>query len=182
MSGITVTTDLDYLIPELRVRLGDTDSTAYRYLDEWLRVSLVSALKSLQRWWRIRYLIDETTYVVTRYPLSTFTMAEPPVIQQQDEIPIIIMASILTKSGVLQNTSWTIGSWRDAEIAVSNIESGKMKDSSLMRDWAELEMYLLPPTKRLTGVVRSSIPGAEEYAGDDDVATQTSTVSSSSIL
>ncbi len=163
MAGITTTTDLDYLIPELRARLGDTDPTAYRYLDEWLRVSLVSALKSLQRWWRIRYTIDETTYVVSRYEGSTFLMDEPPVIQQQDETPILIMASILTKSGVLQNTSWTVGSWRDAEIAVSNIESGKMKDSSLGRDWNELAMYILPPTKRLTGVVRTDIPGSLEY-------------------
>lgn len=163
MSGITTTTDLDYLIPELRARLGDTDETAYRYLDEWLRVSLVSALKALQRWWRIRYTIDETTYVVSRYEGSTFLFDEPPVIQQQDETPIVIMASILTKSGVLQNSSWAIGSWRDAEIAVSNIESGRLRDSSLARDWEELGYYILPPTKRLTGVVRTSIPGAEEY-------------------
>lgn len=163
MSGITVTTDLDYLIPELRARLGDTDATAYRYLDEWLRVSLVSSLKSLQRWWRIRYTIEEVTYVVSRWPDSTFLVDEPPVIQQQDETPIVIMASILTKSGTLQNSSWTTGSWRDAEIAVSNIESGKLKDSSLVRDWNELQMYILPPTKRLTGVVRTEIPGALEY-------------------
>lgn len=163
MSGITVETGLDYLLPELRNRLGDTDPASYRYLDEWLRVSLVSALKSLQRWWRIRYVIDETTYLVSRYEGSTFTTDEPPVIQQQDEVPIVIMASILTKSGVLQNSSWTVGSWRDAEIAVSNIESGKLKESSLNRDWQELSMYILPPTKKLTGVVRSTIPGAPEY-------------------
>jgi hypothetical protein len=163
MTGITVTTDLDYLLPELRARLGDTDETAYRYLDEWLRVSLVSALKALQRWWRIRYTIDETTYIVARYAESTFLVDEPPVIQQWDETPIVIMASILTKSGVLQNSSWTTGSWRDAEIAVSNIESGRIKDSSLTRDWNELEMYILPPTRKLTGIVRTSIPGSEEY-------------------
>lgn len=165
MAGITVTTDLDYLIPELRYRLQDTDETAYRYLDEWLRVALVSALKALQRWWRIRYVIDETNYTVTRYSGSTFLVDEPPVIQQHDEIPIIIMASILTKSGVLQNNSWNVGSWRDAEIAVSNIESGRLKETSLKMDWGELEMYILPPTRRLTGIVRSPIPGAEEYNG-----------------
>lgn len=163
MAGISVPTDLDYLIPELRARLGDTDETAYRYLDEWLRVSLVSALKAMQRWWRIKYVIDETTYTVTRYSGSTFIFDEPPVIQQQDETPILIMASILTKSGVLQNNSWTVGSWRDAEIAVSNIEGSRIKDSSLDRDWKELEYYLLPPTKKLTGVIRTSVPGSEEY-------------------
>lgn len=163
MAGIPIPTGLDYLIPELRVRIGDTDET--RYLDEWLRVSLVTALKALQRWWRIRYTIDETTYVVSRYSGSTFTIDEPPVIQQQDEVPIIIMAAILVKDGSLESSSWTLGSWRDAEVSVSNIESGRVKDSSLVRLWRELEYYILPPTKGLFGVVRTDIPGAEEYNG-----------------
>jgi hypothetical protein len=163
MSGITDATELDFLLPELRFRLGDTDETAYRYLDEWLKVALVSALKSLQRWWRIRYIIDETTYVVTRYEDSTFLIDEPPTIMTNDQTPIIIMASILVKSGVLQNSSWTIGSWRDAEVAVSNIESGKIKEGSIQRDWNELLWYLKPPTRRLGIPTRDSIPGANEY-------------------
>lgn len=160
---IETATDLDYLIEELRFRIGDTDSTAYRYLDSWLRVALVSALKALQRWWRIRYLIDSTTYVVTRYSGSSFTQDEPPVIQQSDEVAILAMASILIKSGTLQNSAWTVGSWKDAEIAVSNIESGRIRDASLLRDWNELELYLTPPSKRLVTPSRTSIPGANEY-------------------
>lgn len=159
---IEVATDLDYLIPELRFRIGDTDSTAYRYLDSWLRVALVSALKALQRWWRVRYTIDETTYVVTRWPLSTFAVDEPPVIMQSDEIIILSMASFLIKSGTLQNSAWSTGSWRDAEIAVSNIEAGRIRDASLLRDWNELMLYLTPPNKRLMIPTRDTIPGAEE--------------------
>lgn len=159
---IEVATDLDYLIPELRFRIGDIDSTAYRYLDSWLRVALVSALKALQRWWRVRYTIDETTYVVSRWSLSTFTVDEPPVIQQSDEVIILAMASILIKSGTLQNSAWSTGSWRDAEIAVSNIESGKIRDASLMRDWKELEAYLTAPNRRLMVPTRDTVPGAEE--------------------
>lgn len=160
---IEVTTDLDYLIPELRFRIGDTDDTAYRYLDSWLRVALVSALKALQRWWRVRYTIDETTYTVSRFGSSIFTVEEPPVIQQNDEVVIVSMASILIKSGTLQNSAWTLGSWRDAEIAVSNIEGGRIRDASLMRDWNELQMYLTPPSKKLAVPARESIPGAGEY-------------------
>jgi hypothetical protein len=161
--SIEIATDLDFLIPELRWRLGDTDSTNYRYLDSWLRVSLVSALKALQRWWRVRYVIDETTYIVTRFESSTFTMDEPPVIQQNDEIAILIMAEILTKSGVLQSNSWLIGSWRDAEYAVSNIESGKLQDSSLKAAWNELLWYLKPPSKRLNAGIRNTIDfGSDE--------------------
>jgi len=161
--SITTTTDLDYLIPSLRWRLGDTNPASYRYLDEWLRVSLVSALKTLQRWWGIRYTIEEVTYTVSRYSGSTFLFDEPPVIQQQDENPIVIMATILTKEGSIENSSWNTGSWRDAEIAVSNIEGSKSRESGMQRLWDELMWYVQPPTKKLTGVVRTEIPGAEEY-------------------
>lgn len=159
---IEVATDLDYLIPELRFRIGDTDSTAYRYLDSWLRVALVSALKALQRWWRVRYTIDETTYVVSRWENSTFEQDAPPTIMQRDEIVILTMASFLIKTGTLQNSAWSTGSWRDAEIAVSNIEAGRIRDASLLRDWDELMMYLTPPNKKLFVPTRDTIPGAEE--------------------
>ncbi len=161
--SIPVETDLDYLIPALRWKLGDIDSSSYRYLDEWLRVSLVFAVKALQRWWGIRYLIDETTYEISRYTGSTFVFDEPPVIQPQDETPIILMAAIITKDGSLESSSWNTGSWRDAEVSVSNIEGGKIKESSLKRLWEELQFYIKPPTRRLTGAVRTEIPGAEEY-------------------
>jgi|SRR5688572_18065793 len=160
---IEVATDLDYLIPELRWRLGDIDSTAYRYPDSWLRVALVASLKSLQRWWGIKYVIDETTYIVSRHSGTVFANAEPPVIQQQDEIIIVLMAAIVIKDGSLESASWSAGSWKDAEISVSNIESGRLKESSLTRMWNELLWYIQPPTKRLIGIYRSSIPGAEEY-------------------
>lgn len=159
---IETTTDLDYLIPDLRWRIGDINSASYRYLDSWLRVALVGALKALQRWWGVKYLIDDA-YVVSRYSGSTFLFPEPPVIQQQDEIVIVLMAAILVKDGSLESAAWNIGSWRDAEIAVSNIESGKIKESSLSRLWNELMWYIKPPTKQLMGASRSSIPGAEEY-------------------
>lgn len=161
--AIEIVTELDYLIPALRWRLGDIDSTAYRYLDSWLRVALVSALKSLQRWWGIKYTIEEVTYTVSRDSNTTFTNAAPPTIQQQDEIVIVLMAAILTKDGSLESASWSAGSWKDAEISVSNIESGRLRESSLARMWNELLWYIQPPSKKLMGIFRSDIPGAEEY-------------------
>lgn len=161
--AIEVTTDLDYLIPALRWRLGDINSASYRYLDSWLRVALVEALKALQRWWGIKYTIDETTYVVSRYPGTTFLVDAPPTIQAQDDIIIVLMAAILTKEGSLENASWSAGSWKDAEMSVSNIESGRLKENSLGRLWDELLSYIKPPTKQLMGMYRSEIPGAEEY-------------------
>ncbi len=164
MPGITSTTDLDYLIPSLRWKLGDIDSTSYRYLDEWLRVALVGALKLLQRWWGVRYVIDDTTYVVSRYSGSVYVFDEPPVIQQQDEQIIVLMAAILTKEGSLENASWSTGSWRDAEISVSNIEGSRVRESSLSKLWDELQFYIQSPMRRLMGIVRNDIPGAEEYS------------------
>ena len=162
---ITISGSLDYLLPRLRAQLGDTDSTAYRYLDEWLRVGLVSAVKAMQRWWADRYTVDESTNEVTRDTVFTFLEAEPPIIQHRDERPIILMASILIKSGQLENNSWGVGSWKDAEIAVSNIEGNKAKTFSYGMDWTELQMYILPPTKKLFVPVRQSLPDEEDYQG-----------------
>jgi len=154
---------VEYLIPVLRVYLGDTNPLTYRYLDEWLKVSLLASIKALQRWWKIRYTVDILTGVVSRYGNSLFTLEAPPVIMHQDEEPILLMACILIKSGTLQNNSWDVGTWRDAEIYVSNIEGGKLKDLSIKADWDRLRQYLKPPQNRLSPGARDSMLGANEY-------------------
>lgn len=154
--------NLDYLIPTLRLHLGDTDPASYRYIDGWLRVALVSGVKSMQRWWGDRYLINATTYDVERSTTYTFTYTDPPIIQDPDERPLILMASILVKSGSLESNSWGVGSWKDAEIAVSNIEGSRAKQFGLGMDWEELKLYILPPTKRLSPALRVAHPSTEE--------------------
>lgn len=149
---------VSYLIPILRLKIGDTNPLSYRYLDEWLEASLVSSIKALARWWNFRYLIDDTTHIVTRNPENYFYIEEEyGVIQHSDEWPIILMANIIIKDGSLQNSAWDVGTWRDAEIYYSNTEGGKLKDASIKRDWEELFMYLKPPTKRLVGAIRGEI-------------------------
>lgn len=155
--------NLDYLIPVLRMQVGDTDSTAYRYLDSWLRTALITGVKAMQRWWGARYLVDDTTKEVTRNTtVYTFAYDEPPVIQDTDERPLILMCSILIKSGQLESNSWNVGSWKDAEIAVSNIEGSRAKEFGYRMDWDELQMYVLPPTKRLATALRIAHPSTEE--------------------
>lgn len=155
--------NLDYLIPLLRFKLGDIDSTSYRYMDEWLRVALVSSINALQRWWGDRYTIDyDTNDVVRNTDVYTFDYDDPPIIQARDERPVILMASILVKSGQLESNSWNVGSWKDAEIAVSNIEGSKAKEFSLGLDWEELKYYIMPPTKRLATALRIAHPSTEE--------------------
>lgn len=159
---VTTTTNIDYLIEPLRLHLGDIDAANYRYTDEWLRTALVTAVIALQRWWSGKYLID-ALYNCYRNPAYLyFEQSEPPVIQQKDERPIVLMASILVKSGSLEANSWNVGSWRDAEIAVSNIETSRSKEFSLKLDWDELKDYILPPRKRLFRPIRLAIPEDSE--------------------
>lgn len=158
--SISVETNLDYLIDALRLHLGDTTVDSYRYTDEWLRTSLVGAVKALMRWWNAKYLINNTTYDAERNTSKwTYSYTDPPLIQHDDEYPIILMASIVIKSGSLENVSWSLGRWKDSEISYSNIASGNTKDVSIIRDWKFLELILSPPIKKLKGSLKGSLPG-----------------------
>jgi hypothetical protein len=159
---ILLSGSIDYLLPTLRLHLGDITPATYRYTDDWLRIALISGIKALQRWWGERYLVDNTTLDVSRGTTYEFILNEPPIIQTLDERPVILMASILVKTGQLESNSWNVGSWRDAEIAVSNIESNKAKEFGVTMDWEELKGYMLPPTKKLSGALRIYHPSTEE--------------------
>lgn len=158
-----MTTNLDYLLPQLRMELGDLNPLSYRYTDEWLRVALETSIKALQRWWNNRYLIDPVTDEVIRNPDFTYTLADPPILETSDEIPITLMAAFLIRDGSLESNSWNVGTWRDAEYYVSNVEGGRLRDASLQRTWDRLLMYLTPPTKRLHSGAREAFNfGADE--------------------
>lgn len=141
-----MTTELNYLIPRLRLKLGDLDPSSYRYLDEWLHLALVASIDSLQRWWADKYIVDDDNRV-------------SPSVDRRDIQPIILMASIIIKSGSLENFSWNLGSWRDAEISFSNISGGGQKQDSLNKDWEELKTLLTPPNKKLIQSVKGHLPG-----------------------
>jgi hypothetical protein len=164
------TTTVDYLLPELRLHLGDIDPSSYRYTNEWLEVALEMSIKALGRWWNLKYLIDMSTHLVSRNPNHTFILTEPPVIEMQDERPILLMASIIIKEGSLEANSWNAGAWRDSEISFSNLEGSRSKQISLKKDWEELSMLLSAPTKRLSQALKGSLPGYKqntfEYSGN----------------
>ncbi len=156
---INTPVNYDYLIEPLRIHLWDIDPASYRYTDAWLRSTLCTSIKGLERWWNFKYVINDTTYYVERNPTWVYLYPEPPTIEQADERPIVLYAAILIKSGTMENTAWSTGSWRDAEIAYSNIEGGRLKESSLQRDQDELESILKPPQKRLGYPSKRSLPG-----------------------
>jgi len=152
--AITVATSLDYLIGDLRVHLGDI-TLPYEYADGLLRHALVMACKTLMHKWRNKYVIN-ASYVVARSTTVPFAIASPPIIQYSDERAFILQASIIIKSANITNTVGSIGSWRDDEIAYSNIASAKVRDTSLDNDIAELELWL---RRRLYGGSKQSLAG-----------------------
>ncbi len=145
------------------MELGDINPASYRYTDEWLRVALETAIKALQRWWSNRYLIDSVTGEVIRNPDFTYTFEDPPILETSDEMPVTLMAAFLIRDGSLEANAWTVGTWRDAEYYVSNVEGSRLRDASLQRTWDRLLMYLTPPTKRLHPGIRESFTfGSDE--------------------
>jgi hypothetical protein len=61
-------TNVDYLIPDVRMRIGDTDATKTRFSDSIIRTALVGGIKTLQRRWRSRYLVFTKSMVVDPLP------------------------------------------------------------------------------------------------------------------
>ena len=153
------TTTLDYLIPYVRLRLGDLNPESYRYTDAWILTALIGAVEYLGRWWNLRYLLDYTTNLIYRNPSGEFIFSEPPVIQPQDNQIIVIVASLVILEGSLENTSWDIMSWRDNEISFSNLEQARSRDKNLSRLWEELLTLIQPPTKKLARSIKGSLPG-----------------------
>jgi hypothetical protein len=152
------TVNLSYLIPRLRLHIGDINSTSYKHLDEWLRLALITSIESLQTWWNYKYLINENNDVY-RNTTRRFLHPEPPVVERGDIRPITLMAAIIIKTGDLENLSWNVGAWRDAEISYSNIEGSRRKDVTIERDWRELTNILKPPQKRLANTYKGHLPG-----------------------
>lgn len=161
--------NLVYLIPYLRLKIGDTNSSSYRYTDEWLVIALVASVRALARYWHEKYIVLESGDVSRNALVSSFDNASPPMIEYRDEMPIIVMAAIITLEGSLENSAWNLASWKDAEISVSNQETSRTRNSNLDRLWNELNSYLTVPTKRLAWAKKNSLPGfknnSNEYEG-----------------
>lgn len=154
----------EYLVPFIRLTIGDTNSSSYRYTDDWIDVAIEASIIALSKWWNAKYLLDENKYVYRNPVVNSFMDTEPPVIQIDDERPIVLMASIIMLEGSLESSAWSIGSWRDNEISVSSIEQGRLRESTVRKLWDELNSLLVPPTKRLVRARKGSLPG---YLGND---------------
>jgi len=153
-----VATSIDYLIPTLRIRIGDIDSSKYRYLDEWLMIALIAAVRGLERYWGSKYKITEGGAITRNASYTNFEFAESEgLVQKKDEDIIVIKAALVVLEGSLENSAWNIGSWKDAEISYSNIQSGNLRGDTIKNLKAELDSLIKSPSKRLTRGGRQSI-------------------------
>lgn len=147
-------TDIDSLIPTLRMYLGDWEEP-YRYTTNTLRMALIFAVKVLMRRWRSKYKIENETTIV-RNPNYTFEFSAPPTVQVYDEPAIVVQAAVTIKSGTMQEASWQVGSWKDDEIAVSNIEGSRSRRDGLDKDIIWLNDYF---KRRLFAASKQSLVG-----------------------
>ena len=157
--------NIDYLIPSVRMLIGDTNPDSYRYLDQWLVKSLVLAIKSIRRYLGAKYLVSDSGYVSRDDSSTKFSTPETvSIIEMQDEYLIALKSAIITLQGDLEQSSWNLSSWRDAEVSVSNQEVSKTKDANLKRLMDEFIELAGSPSKRLARAVKGSLPG---YLGNE---------------
>ena len=160
MALITSTTNLDYLIDPLRVHLGDF-TVPYTYTDNELRTRIVYAVKTLMNRWNNKYLINNTTNNVSRNGNWKYLLASPPIIQHNDERPIILQASIDLKQARLSTNAATGGSWKDDEVSYSNVAGLESMKADLMKEVEELDGILGKARERLAQPKKHSLKGFE---------------------
>jgi hypothetical protein len=149
------------LIPLVRIRIGDIIPASYRYVDEWLVVALVASIRAL---WGSKYSVTDLGDVTRQNnPMLFDTYLEDEIqvgtIVPRDSYPISTLAAIIILQGNLESSSWSLSSWRDAEISFTNLESGRIKDANLNRLFSELYSLITPPSKKLARAYGSPLPG-----------------------
>lgn len=181
----TELTNLDYLIPNVRIRFGDL--TGATYSDTILRTALVNAVGFLQPRWQSKYQIYTTpirvdpqpitvpsgnilantshgqTYIpdglvegdVFRNPYVVFSQQSPPIIQSEDEEAIVLAAVYLLRSVQISSSLTGFVSWSTEDIRYSNLGSERGLGKLLEQDLFNLNDYF---KKRIAKPQISSFP------------------------
>jgi len=175
-SGVEMseTSDLDYLLPALRMHIWDISEPS-TYSDGTLRRALVTGLKLLMSRWNSRYIptynSSSLNWDVARNAADVFKHAAPPTIMYMDERPIVLAAAIALNSGYVYHAAAGTVSWRDEEISFSNIAGSKLQEASLLRDIDELNKLVPDRRKRLATTKRQELPGfrgnINQFEGED---------------
>ncbi len=159
---LAATTDLDYLIPALRMHLWDV-SEPPAYSNDTLKQALLIGLKALMPRWNSRYIpsynASTNNWGVSRNPNDKFKHTSPPVIMYMDERPIILAAAVAMNSGLIYQVAANAVSWRDEEVSFSNVTGARLKEESLIRDIEELSKLVPDRRKRLAVPVKGELIG-----------------------
>ena len=159
---LTSTTDLDYLLPALRMHMWDT-TEPYTYSDDMLKRALLIGVKSLMARWNSRYIpsynAGTDNWDVSRNPDDSFRHTSPPVIMYMDERPIVLAAAVAINSGLIYQVAGNAVSWKDEEVSYSNITGAKLTEASVMRDIDELSKLVPDRRKRLATPTKGELIG-----------------------
>jgi len=92
---------------------------------------------------------------VFRNPFEIFAGLQSTVIDQQDEWPVILAASVMLANARISSNVDTFQNWSDGEYSFSNVASARALDSMLDRDARLLDEYF---KKRLGQPLRGHFP------------------------
>jgi hypothetical protein len=130
--------NLDYLLPALRLQVGDPNETVFS--ESLLLTGLVNGVKMLGSRWGSKYLIDSNNDVYRNTAVS-FTYNSPPVVEQQDEIAIVLAASVLVRRSALTSSASAFTNWSTPDLTFSNVQASKTLLDLLKSDEEQLNMF-----------------------------------------
>lgn len=160
-------TNLDYLMPRLRLSFGDLTGAVYS--DTIMRTALVNSIEYLQKQWASKYQVyhnDLQTGVtgsgfveinssdgignipsgledgsIFRNPYVIFTQNSPPIIESIDSEAIVLAATYLLRKTQVSSSAADFTSWRTEDISYSNLGSERSLSKLLSDDKAALDEY-----------------------------------------
>lgn len=183
MALVTSPTNVDYLIPDIRLAVGDLDSVVFT--DTIVRTALINGIKYLQSKWHERYQIYQITMLVEpqpsdtpsgfiyaalpdgynyipsglnvndvfRNPFIAFNDPSTAVITQPDEFPIILAATLFLRQSLLSSSQQTFVNWTDGKYSYSNASSAGVMKGLSADTLALLDAYF---KARRAGVLRDN--------------------------
>lgn len=176
MALVTSPTNVDYLLSDIRLRVGDLDKLIFS--DDIVRTALITGIKFLQSKWQGRYQVYSNTMFVTpqpdttpinyiyvalpggyniipsglfendvfRNPLVIFNDPSTSIISQPDEYPVTLAALLFLRESLLSSSQQTFLNWTDGKYTYSNVASSKIMQGLSGDTLAELTAYF--KTKR----------------------------------
>lgn len=167
----TQPTNIDHLIPTVRIMYGDIDGSIYS--DTIIRTALVSAIHFLQARWDSKYQVYRESMRVSpqpddipsgymqittihglinvpdtlsegdvfRNPYITFLQASLPVLESIDEMAIILAAVYILRRAQTSSNAGSFVSWSTEDIRYSNTSAERSLSKLVDTDLIALNSY-----------------------------------------